>query len=205
MGIWLQLVLLPTVGGLIGWLTNWLAIRMLFRPRRQVNIAGLKVQGLLPKRRNDLARNIGEVVERELISHEDIRRHLNDPEFLDSVRQKCDRHVELLIKEKVYSIVPSALSSVVPAEAFAKKAKAVVVEEIVRMLPGLVEGFTKDLENKLHFQRIVREKVEGFELEKLESIVLKIARNELRYIEVFGGVLGFVIGLAQFAVLALTR
>jgi uncharacterized membrane protein YheB (UPF0754 family) len=73
------------------------------------------------------------------------------------------------------------------------------------MLPGLVEGFTKDLENKLRFREIVRKKVEGFELEKLESIVLKIARNELRYIEAFGGVLGFVIGLAQFAVIALTR
>lgn len=205
MNIWLQLAALPLVGALIGWLTNWLAIKMLFRPRRAVGVAGLKVQGLLPKRRRELAVNIGEVVERELISHEDVKRRLTDPAFLESVRRTCDKHVELFVKERIYSIVPSMLSNVVPLEPLAKKVKDIVVEEIVKILPGLIEGFTKDLESRLEFKKIITEKVEGFELEKLEGIVMRIAKSELRYIEIFGGVLGFLIGLAQFAVIAFTR
>lgn len=204
MGIWLQLILLPLVGALIGWLTNWLAIKMLFRPRRVVNIAGLKVQGLLPKRRHDLAVSVGEVVERELVSHEDVKRHLAGPEFHDAVKKTTEKQVEVFIKEKLYSLHP-LLTSVIPIEVFAEKVKGLVVNAIVKMIPELIEGFTKDLEAKLRFQKIVTEKIEGFEFDRLEKIVLKIARKELRYIEVFGGVLGFAIGLAQFAVIALTR
>jgi len=204
MGIWLQLILLPLVGALIGWLTNWLAIKMLFRPRRVVNLAGLKVQGLLPKRRHDLAVSVGEVVEHELISHEDVKRYLTGPEFHDAVKKATEKQVEVFIKEKLYSLRP-LLTSIMPMEMLAEKMKGLVVNAIVKMIPGLIEEFTKDLKAKLQLQKIVTEKIEGFEFDRLEKIVLQIARKELRYIEAFGGVLGFTIGLVQFAVIALTR
>ena len=40
---------LPIVGGLLGWLTNMIAVKMLFRPRRAVNLGLFKLRGLIPK------------------------------------------------------------------------------------------------------------------------------------------------------------
>jgi uncharacterized membrane protein YheB (UPF0754 family) len=203
MNLWLQLILLPTVGALIGWLTNWIAIKMLFRPRKPMGAGFLKLQGLIPKRRHDLARKIGEVVERELINHEDITRRINTPEFHENIRARVEKHVELFVKERLYSI--PVLGKVVPLEAVANRVRDFVVDEVQKLVPSMVEGFTKDLEDKLQFRKIVTEKVEAFELDKFENIVFSIARKELQYIEILGGVLGFVIGLIQFAVIALAR
>ena len=203
MNLWLQLILLPTVGALIGWLTNWIAIKMLFRPRKPAGLGPLKLQGLIPKRRHDLARKIGEVVERELINHEDITRRINTPEFHENIRARVEKHVELFVKERLYSI--PLLGKMVPMEAVANRVRDFVVDEVQKLVPAMVEGFTKDLESKLEFRKIVTEKVEAFELDKFESIVFSIARKELQYIEILGGVLGFLIGLAQFAIIALAR
>jgi uncharacterized membrane protein YheB (UPF0754 family) len=52
----------PFVGALIGWLTNYLAIKMLFRPRQPRFIFGLLCR-VIPRRQRDLALKIGEVVE----------------------------------------------------------------------------------------------------------------------------------------------
>jgi len=203
MNLWLQLILLPAVGAFIGWLTNWVAIRMLFRPHRAVGIGWFRLQGLVPKRRHDLAQKIGEVVERELISHEDISRRVNTPEFHETVRAKVQKHVEVFVKERLYSV--PLLGNMMMMDAVADRVRDFIVDEIEKMLPGMVEGFTRGLEDKLEFRKIVTGKVEAFELDKLEEIVLSIARKELHYIEILGGVLGFAIGLVQFAVIAVAR
>ena len=53
----MKLLLLPIIGFVIGYLTNYIAVKMLFRPRKSV----FGIQGVIPKRKSVLARNIGEV------------------------------------------------------------------------------------------------------------------------------------------------
>ena len=61
-------IFLPLTGALIGWITNLLAIRLLFHPRRPLRLWPLpfKIQGLLPKRREELAENIADIVSEQL-------------------------------------------------------------------------------------------------------------------------------------------
>jgi uncharacterized membrane protein YheB (UPF0754 family) len=69
----------PVVGAIIGFVTNVVAIRMLFRPLKEVRIFGIRIPftpGILPKQRYRLAQNIGGMVERELLTAEIIRKRL---------------------------------------------------------------------------------------------------------------------------------
>ena len=52
--ILVKMFLIVGIGAMIGWITNYLAIKMLFRPYKEINILGLKIQGLLPKRKQAL-------------------------------------------------------------------------------------------------------------------------------------------------------
>ena len=54
--------LLPFIAALIGWVTNFLAIKMLFHPRKEIKILFLSIQGIFPKRQNELADKIGDLV-----------------------------------------------------------------------------------------------------------------------------------------------
>ena len=87
-----QFLLMVSVGILIGWFTNYLAIKLLFRPYKEMNFIFFKIQGLIPKRKNEIIENIAEVVEQELISMTDIVEKFKnsniDEESLDKILDK---------------------------------------------------------------------------------------------------------------------
>jgi hypothetical protein len=53
-----DLLLPPVVGAVIGWLTNYVAIKLLFRPHVPFSLLGYQVQGVIPKRRKEIARSM---------------------------------------------------------------------------------------------------------------------------------------------------
>ena len=188
-----QLLSLPLVGALIGWITNVIAIRMLFRPRRAfvMPLLGLKLQGLLPMRQNELAASLGEVVEKELLSPEDLWRQLNTPEMQQELMQLLGRVLSERLREKL-PFLPPALRD---------WAGRSLEEAIEREAPSLWLQLEKQMAgamvSKLGLAGIVEERVRSLDLNALESLAYRIASHELRYIEVLGAVLGLVIGLLQ--------
>lgn len=74
----------PLLGGLIGYMTNHVAIRMLFRPLKPWRILGLKVPmtpGVIPSKRHDLARNIGKMVGHHLLTSKEISKAIKSDKF----------------------------------------------------------------------------------------------------------------------------
>lgn len=88
-----RMLLAPVLGGVIGYLTNDLAIRMLFRPRRGVYIGKWRLPftpGLIPRQKARIAASIGAVVSRELLNEETLRRTFLSEGVLAAVRSKLD-------------------------------------------------------------------------------------------------------------------
>ena len=65
------LILLPIIAAFIGWLTNYLAVKMLFHPRLPLQVLGFSIQGVFPKRQKQLADKLGSLVAEELFSVKD--------------------------------------------------------------------------------------------------------------------------------------
>ena len=191
---------IPIISALIGWVTNYLAVKMIFRPRKEIRILGIPIIGLIPKRRTDLARKIGETVEKELISHKDIQNIVGSAEFrteaLQTIRTKIDEFF-------TSTLAANPLLALVVSSDMQNRVKDRLIEELERGMPNLIEGLMQKIETRMDFKEIVREKVEGFELNRLEEIVYAIAARELKAIELFGGVLGFVVGLVQVGILTI--
>lgn len=96
---WQQAVLAVFVGAVIGYVTNWLAIRMLFRPRHEIHLFGMHVPftpGVIPRGKKRLAGSVGEVVGGMLLTGENVVRHLLQPGVEEQVRGRVNaRLVEL--------------------------------------------------------------------------------------------------------------
>ena len=103
---------LPLVwGGLIGYLTNALAIRMLFRPLTRKYLFGIPVPltpGIIPRRRGELARSIGRMVARDLLSAETLRERL-DSEAFGRALQEQFRNVREAIARKPLADLAAAV------------------------------------------------------------------------------------------------
>ena len=78
-----------------------------------------------------------------------------------------------------------------------------IVEEIEKNLPEVISNTITKIEDKLNIEEIVTNKVNQFSDEKLEQLLLDITAKEFTFIEIIGGVLGFLIGIIQLLIAAL--
>ena len=191
--------LLPLIAAIIGWGTNYLAVRMLFHPRKQISILGLKLQGVFPKRQKVLAEKLGRLVARELFSMQDVKKHLQGDEFVSHVTATIETKVDEFLEEKLTEVIPMAAMFL--GSGMVEKIKHSLVENIAKSIPELGEMFVNHLEENMNVESVVREKVEAFSSDKLEEMLLSIMKREFRFIECVGAILGFLIGLTQLAIL----
>ena len=94
----------PILGAIIGYVTNWIAIRMLFRPRATKRIFGVQVPltpGIVPKNRDELAQKIGRAVAGELLSADAIRTQIDSPELQASLGQWISHQRQNLIQQPI--------------------------------------------------------------------------------------------------------
>ncbi len=183
---------LPLVGAAIGWLTNRVAVILIFRPHRPVNLMGYAIQGVVPKRRSDLARIIGQVVERELISVNDLAGAVGSAEVMDRIEAAVAVSIRDRIMDRLPAFLPAAVRRTVSDLATDR-----IRSEIRAVTTDLIDRIGALIKEKVDFRSIVEERVNSFSPERLEQIVLSVSARELRHIEVIGGVLGFAIGLIQ--------
>ncbi len=101
--ILLKIFILSIIGASIGYVTNVIAIKLLFRPVDPINIIGFEIQGVIPKRQKELSKSIGETVENELLSLEEIIESFVTEDkvekLLDKIKLKIQRAVEVKIAE----------------------------------------------------------------------------------------------------------
>jgi len=191
-------VTIPFITALIGWFTNYIAVKMIFRPRREVRIAGIRIQGLMPKRKHDLAVKIAETIEKELISHKDIRNILQSEDFHLSTGTLIKAKIDAFINEKISG---NSLIAMFVTPEISGKFSAMIMDELQKEIPGLIDSVFESVEKKIDFKTIIRDKIDGFDLSRLETIIYAIAAKELKAIEIVGGVLGFVVGVVQLLII----
>ena len=194
----LKCFLLVFIGAMIGWVTNFIAIEMLFRPYKEVNFIFFKIQGLLPKRRNEIGNSIAEVVNNELVSVKDIISKISPEDIEENIGLIVDRILESRLKEEIVKNFPMAAFFL--SDSMLEKIKHIIKQSILDHKEEMINVFAEYLENKVDIKSIIVEKVNGFSLEKIEEIIITLAKKELKHIEYIGAVLGGIIGLVQFAV-----
>lgn len=187
------------IGAFIGWITNYIAIKMLFRPHKEVNFLFFRIQGLIPKRRDAIACGISETIEKELLSIKDVLEHLESDELDSKLEEFVDDILDKKLKETIISNFPMA--SIFLTEGVLEKIKKAIKDTILGNKTEIIQLFSTYIEEKVDVAKIVREKISDFSLDKLEEIIFNLAKNELKHIEVIGAILGGAIGLIQYFVL----
>ncbi|MEL6536332.1 MAG: DUF445 family protein [Bacteroidota bacterium] len=187
--------LLPFIAALTGYITNFIAVKMLFHPRNPVNLGFMTIQGIFPKRQGLLAERLGAIVSQELFSVEDVKQEIGQPEVQTKLTGVIENRIDLFLQEKLPASMP--MLAMFLNDDTKGKIKTTLMEEFEQMLPGLVDTLGNELEARIDVAEVVKEKVSNFSSDKLEEILYSIMKKEFRFIEILGGILGFLIGLIQ--------
>ncbi|MBN2440316.1 MAG: DUF445 family protein [Spirochaetales bacterium] len=94
----------PVLGALIGYVTNYLAIKMLFRPLTEKRIFGIRIPltpGIIPKQRHILAKSIGNMVSEKLLTFSAFKNHLDSPQVQSSLRTHISGLTDSLLDQEL--------------------------------------------------------------------------------------------------------
>ena len=100
----LKYIITPIIATVIGYGTNYIAVKMLFRPKREVKLWGHTLPftpGAIPKGKPRLAKAIGSVVGNTLITKEDIREKLLSESLRSRVTEKSDEILSSCLKDEI--------------------------------------------------------------------------------------------------------
>jgi len=226
------------IGATIGFVTNYVAIKLLFRPYKPIKLGNLIIfpQGVIPREKHSLAKKVGEVVKRYILSEEEIRKIVTSKEVKEEI--------EAFLDEKINTIANKDITEFISKEEIASKfAKIIVkvVEEKFSMFASfvneeMIKGIMLQLEVplkineliesekikevlkkeifeflekevpkifiKAKIDKIVEEKVASFDEKTLEDMLFSLMKKHFGFINLAGAVLGGIIGLVQYFIIA---
>ena len=172
---------------------------MLFYPKQPVNLLIFKLQGIFPKRQKEFASKIAQTIAQEILSVKDLIQQINTQKAADKIKLVIAEHLDNHLANKLKDNFPMLAMFI--NDSMINQFKGIFLEELDVLLPNIVESFTKNLDEEIDIKKTVEEKVAAFSTDKFEEVINHILSKELRFIEIIGAVLGFIIGLLQIYLL----
>lgn len=188
-----RILILAVIGGLIGYITNVIAIKLIFRPINPIKIPILNVEiiGMIPKRKLEIANNVAQVIEEQFFSFDDIIENVITEQDKQIIIDYIKVRIKLVLNEKL-GLIPSSIRNLVQ-----NYISEVIEDEIRCGVNELSEELIIKANNRINIKEIVENKINELDLYELETIILQIIKKELKQIEVLGLILGFFIGIIQ--------
>ncbi len=177
----LKILIPPVIGGVIGYITNDIAIKMLFHPRKAVYIGKWKLPftpGLIPKEKDRIAKSLGNVISEQLLNNETMTNALASEEMLQKLRGGIESFIEK--NKSNTSTVEAVLSKLVPDE----------------LLQSAMEGLKNSAVNLIYNKISSVDMSEKVSINVLEKLKEKLSMSKLGF---FAAMINddMMVGIAQ--------
>ena len=174
----------PVIGAIIGYCTNYIAVKMLFYPRKEIYVMGHKLPftpGAIPKGKDRLAKAIGGVISNTLLTEKDIKEKLLSDELENVV---VDKMMEVLSTD-LRSLIMKMLSSEEEYESL----KENLADNLTNRVLASVQNLELEEVITREGSRVIKEKTDGTMLalfvsdELVASILHPFGAEFVKYIE----------------------
>ncbi|MAJ68230.1 MAG: DUF445 family protein [Alteromonadaceae bacterium TMED7] len=193
----LSLLSIPLISALVGWITNYLAVKMMFYPLEFVGIPPIfGWQGLIPAKRRQMAEIEVELVLGKLLSVEELASRLDPQELTKAIEHRLQQVVRKIVNEVMEESAPQ-LWAALPVQG-----KNLVYRRIEDDIPYVVSKMVEDFQHNVNEildikELVVEQLVNSPEL--INEIFLRSGEQEFPFIVRSGFYFGFLFGLPTMA------
>jgi len=189
---------IPVLAGVIGWFTNYLAIKMMFYPIEFVGIKPyLGWQGIIPGNAVRLAQTGLQLVTTQLLKVPELFDDFDPKALVDGESGRMRELVRASIEKKANESFPqmwTALSPVIREQVF-----TIAENEVTAMSVDVFKAAAEKIEELINIQQIVTDAVER-DKSLMNDTFLRVGKAEFRFIELSGLYFGFIFGLPQLVI-----
>ena len=185
-------LVLIVCGMITGWLTNWIAILMIFEPVEPRRILGFKWQGLFIRRQHDVAAIYAEVIAEDIITLENIGEELLHGASADRTRQMVRDSLRPAIDNAVGSVRPLIRLAVGPREYDAIR-ETVALEGVEQAITPLSEPDFNRRQSKL-IRKMITDRMREMPPDDFSEMLRSAMRQDEWLLIAHGAVLGIVGG-----------
>lgn len=188
---------LPAFGLFIGWFTDWLALKMVFRPKQPTKyLFGLfEWQGLFLRRRKEVAADYGRLIAEEIITPRAIMDGVLRGPLSDKLFAMVQKHVQRTVDEQAGAIRPLVVFAVGSREY--QQMKKQVAERMMVVMQETAQQVEKYAYDAMDVQNTLITKMQQLDEEKFEHLIRPAFEQDEWILIACGAALGFLVGELQ--------
>ncbi len=192
---------IPLISSFIGWMTNYVAVKMLFRPYKERNFLFIKIQGIFPKRRHALIEKLSTIIAHDLLHKEKLIDQITaNPKLDELITSNIKKYIGGLINNKIKKI---PLISALVNEDMVQSIEESLLSDFKEGLGPIKNEFLHEAIANLDIKKVVTDYLNSLSMKEMEELIRSVLKREFRFVEWSGAVLGFFIGICQLAIIGL--
>jgi uncharacterized membrane protein YheB (UPF0754 family) len=187
---------MPIFGGLTGWFTDWLALKMIFKPREPRRYLGVFTwQGLFLKRRKEVAADYGALIATEIITPHNVMQAVLRGPLADRLFAVVERQVTEALDRQTRLARP--LVALTVGGRRYQEIKHSVAEKVMRRMPDTLAYIEDYAEEAMDIRNTLVQKMQELTAEEFEELIRPAFQQDEWILITVGAVLGFAVGELQ--------
>jgi uncharacterized membrane protein YheB (UPF0754 family) len=200
MGVWIiypEGWVLPVAGFLVGYVTNWLAMNLIYEPREPVQIGPFKIQGVFIKRQREVATQFADVIADRVLTPENMVQHISE----GPNRQRLLDILEGQVEESMQEYERDAMVAMLVSKDKLEEAKTDLLDRVrnADMSDSRQIKTFADQSRKIHAQ--MEENLGALDADQFGGILRPVFQKDEWKLILAGGVIGTGIGALQVVLL----
>ena len=191
--------LLPLFGLLVGWATNWLALKMIFNPKNPIRIGPFAVQGLFFKRQQEVAADYGSLVASQILTPQNILEEILNGPYAEKLFALMRREVQQAIDNSTRYARP-VVTWTLGSEDY-ERIKAEAVHEVVTRMPETLLHVTGYAHDAMAIQDTLVTRLQQLTPLQFEGMLRPAFEEDEWILIAVGAALGLAVGWFQLIVL----
>lgn len=189
-------LVMPIFGFMVGWITDWLALTLIFRPIRERRIIGpLRWHGLFHKRRHEMSAKYGEIMANEVLAPRVVLEGILQGATAGKLVATVERAVRDAIDEEL-GVARPVVTLVVGTARYDAIKRRIVRRSMDRMSANTDEIATV-AEGSIAVDRLIVEKMRQLTVEEYEAILRPVFKEDEKTLIAVGAILGGIVGEIQ--------
>jgi len=188
---------LPAAGFLVGYITNWLALHLIFEPREPKQIGPFRIQGVFIKRQRQVATSFADVIAEQVLNADNMMQHLSE----GPNRQRMLDILEGQVEESMKEYERDAMVAMLVSKDRLEEAKADLLDR-VRSADMTDSRQIKTFADQSHHIRAqLEDNLGALDADEFSGILRPVFQKDEWKLILAGGVIGTGIGALQVVVL----